>query len=820
MLDKIKRKVYWRFSFYQVLTFIFFFLIIGGLFLAHVIWAGDAISVQYQVPFGGISSGDLLPEYINKIYKWMIGAGLVLVGIMITIGGFMYLSSGGDSKTIASGKKYIINSLIGMLLLTSAYLILNTINPDATSLEAIEVAEIEQKKMASGICPCDSDSDCPQPNTYCMSSSDITPFNPKVSSDVAEALTSVFNICMEVATLPMGVGTTIGPKLVAQGGVGAAAKSAATRFAKAAAQKTADLVVRAATKVKDKFVWAFKNPGKFAGKVVAKTVSTGVTVWTARKVILFVGLIIIANMGFTFEFNASCPNPNGKSMCVSDLFKYNLIPHGMAPSDEPGIGIKVNIDDGTMEPADPPRTFLYNSDGTLPVRREMLGDVTGTYAVHYFVPPLGNVEPAYLYFGGRVFPGLTNRDACMPLKDNHCPCIEWEIWDIENGNYKCKRQARCVAGNEIHPRLDDDYSFCLTGSQGEPCLSDADCRVGNRCVVIKDKEVAKGQSLFFKGIDGATKNVQGLTKDLKTAIGGIYELKAPYSIQQVCMPTSGGGASRVIDSECTVADNSAYCMPGTGIAERFPPCITMKSAAVSEQDPMAAGCTMLNYICYQESSGKPFYQIASLETRKKIIRFPYTYQAKSDEECFNHYSKISGLADKIENLMNGNDIDNYNQIVLYVDGGSGSDFEQKKYENILGYVNRWGLSTDQKKTIINKVVNDLIYGGNQETKNLTKKYLTQLINDKNNYILQQNGQCYLNIKDAYDFVSFRDDVVRYSDLRVGSVLMTLKPFVNLSLLSGEIGTWFDARVVSENLKCDAGLTPIKDLLWFKFTQVD
>lgn len=818
MLDRIKKR-FFKFSFYQILSFVFFALILGGIFLAHVIWAADPIAVNYQVPFGGLTSSDLLPDYINKIYKWMIGAGLVLVGIMITVGGFMYVSSAGDSKQIASGKKYIINSLIGMLLLVSSYVILNTINPDVTTMEVLEVSTIEQKTMPNGICACDSNSDCLQANTYCMGSADTTPFNPKVSSDVAEALTSVFNVFMTVATLPMGVGVTIGPKIVAQGGIKTATQSAATRFATAAAKKTADLVVKAATTVKDKFVWVFKNPGKFAVKTVSTTVKTAAGAWAAKEVILFVGLIIIANMGFTFEFSASCPNPNGKSLCVSDIFKYNLIPHGMGASNEPGIGIKVNIDDGTMEPADAPRTFLYNSDGSLPVRREMLGDVTGTYAVHYFVPPLGNIEPAYLFFGGKVFPGLTNRDACMP-SNNHCPCMEWEVWDKTTGNYKCKRQARCVTGQEIHPRLNDDYSFCLTGSQGEPCKDDSDCRVGNQCVVIP-KSTVDSLSLFKKGITGATSTVQGLTTDLKTATGGIYELNSPYAMQQVCMPTSGGGASGVIDSECTIADNSAYCKPGTGIADRLIPCVPMKAAAVSEQDPSKmAGCNPLNYICYQESSGKPFYQVASLETRKKILRFPYTYQAKSVDDCFTQYSKVSGLADKIEGLMNGNDLSNYNQIVLYVDGGSGSEFENSRYENILGYVNRWGLSVDQKKQIINKVVNDLIYGGSQETKNLTKKYLAQLIADKKNYILQQNGQCYLNIKDAYDFVSFRDDVVRYSDLRVGSVLMTMTPFVNLSLLSGEIGSWFDARVVSENLKCDAGLTPIKDLLWFKFTQVN
>jgi lysophospholipase L1-like esterase len=88
------------------------------------------IELNPQVPFGDVKTGVTLPEYINAVYKYLIAAGGVLAGIMLAVGGFMYVASAGDSGKAASGKKYITNALVGMVLLASSYTIIHTINPN------------------------------------------------------------------------------------------------------------------------------------------------------------------------------------------------------------------------------------------------------------------------------------------------------------------------------------------------------------------------------------------------------------------------------------------------------------------------------------------------------------------------------------------------------------------------------------------------------------------------------------------------------------------------------------------------------------------
>lgn len=497
MLDKIKRKVYWRFSFYQVLTFIFFFLIIGGLSLAHVIWAGDAISVQYQVPFGGISSGDLLPEYINKIYKWMIGAGLVLVGIMITIGGFMYLSSGGDSKTIASGKKYIINSLIGMLLLTSAYLILNTINPDATSLEVIKVAEIEQREMGTKIevpygCECNSNKDCVNAVTdayFCDYSGGgqmvYSAYRKNIVTQTADKYVNEIIIAVVVTAVIFGTS-------------GLGSFTLLSKLGRATFQ---------VGKVVTKASW---NVVKFTGKWLLGPSVTLVV--TNPEIAIVAALYFIgggANFNLGTEFAQTCNKPSGevKGVCLPNIFRYGrLRPHGWGNTDL--------VKNGNS--ADKLGIFgIYNADGSLPPREKYFQEARPlTTILDDSNNKLVDVQHEYKNL---VTQGVANTDACMSFitdyKENYCPCLEWE-----SGKefIKCKRQAACVklkATGTYAGAVADNKELCLTGTKGELCRDDNDCINGLKCVNLKDigkdvygdnwKVYADQHSLFRQALGAA-----------------------------------------------------------------------------------------------------------------------------------------------------------------------------------------------------------------------------------------------------------------------------------------------------------------------------
>jgi hypothetical protein len=98
-----------------------------------------------------------LPAMVMAIYKfgiWTIGiAGL----FMLTIGGFMYMTSAGNNSTAGNAKGIIIDALWGIVAAMGAYLFLYVINPDLTRIEInfarVNVEETEGTPMGTkGVC--------------------------------------------------------------------------------------------------------------------------------------------------------------------------------------------------------------------------------------------------------------------------------------------------------------------------------------------------------------------------------------------------------------------------------------------------------------------------------------------------------------------------------------------------------------------------------------------------------------------------------------------------------------------------------------------
>jgi len=81
--------------------------------------------------------GDLA-NYLSIIYNFLISIVGVLAGAFILVGGFQYLTAGGDAARVSGAKQRIGNALIGLVLALSSYVLLNTINPDLVNLKLPE----------------------------------------------------------------------------------------------------------------------------------------------------------------------------------------------------------------------------------------------------------------------------------------------------------------------------------------------------------------------------------------------------------------------------------------------------------------------------------------------------------------------------------------------------------------------------------------------------------------------------------------------------------------------------------------------------------
>jgi len=73
-------------------------------------------------------------QFISYIYEWGISLGGIAVFVMLLWAGVEYLTSAGDPGKMREAIKRIKSSILGLILLLTSWLILNTINPQLVRL--------------------------------------------------------------------------------------------------------------------------------------------------------------------------------------------------------------------------------------------------------------------------------------------------------------------------------------------------------------------------------------------------------------------------------------------------------------------------------------------------------------------------------------------------------------------------------------------------------------------------------------------------------------------------------------------------------------
>lgn len=97
-----------------------------------------------SVNIGGRSTVIDLADYLNLLYKYGIAVAGILAAVMMMIGGFQYLTAA-DSDRVSKGKERITNAITGLVVLFTAWLLLNTINPDLVSLRLPKIPVIKRR---------------------------------------------------------------------------------------------------------------------------------------------------------------------------------------------------------------------------------------------------------------------------------------------------------------------------------------------------------------------------------------------------------------------------------------------------------------------------------------------------------------------------------------------------------------------------------------------------------------------------------------------------------------------------------------------------
>lgn len=111
-----------------------------------------------------------LADYIAGWFKYLVGIGALLGVITAMVGGFLWIISSGNPQKIGQAKGYITNGIIGIVLLTTSYVILYQINPELTQLKSITLTYINKDEFAI------SDEDLSETNPSSIGSTNGVPW--------------------------------------------------------------------------------------------------------------------------------------------------------------------------------------------------------------------------------------------------------------------------------------------------------------------------------------------------------------------------------------------------------------------------------------------------------------------------------------------------------------------------------------------------------------------------------------------------------------------------------------------------------------------
>ena len=82
---------------------------------------------------------DWISQYIKAIYTYGVGVAVILAVVMIMVGGFLWLTSGGSPDRVGKAKDSITAALSGLLLALFSFIILQAVNPALVNLNAVSV---------------------------------------------------------------------------------------------------------------------------------------------------------------------------------------------------------------------------------------------------------------------------------------------------------------------------------------------------------------------------------------------------------------------------------------------------------------------------------------------------------------------------------------------------------------------------------------------------------------------------------------------------------------------------------------------------------
>lgn len=90
-------------------------------FLSLTSKALAAVDLGILDNIGGTSG--TIEDLVKKVLDWLIGLGALVCVVMIIVGGYGYMTAGGDEQKVKSAQKTLTNAIIGLVICFIAVMI-------------------------------------------------------------------------------------------------------------------------------------------------------------------------------------------------------------------------------------------------------------------------------------------------------------------------------------------------------------------------------------------------------------------------------------------------------------------------------------------------------------------------------------------------------------------------------------------------------------------------------------------------------------------------------------------------------------------------
>ncbi len=107
-----------------------------------------------DIPFIGNAdwTGRGFTGLLQALIGISVGLAAVLAVVMLAVGGFKYMTTDSAFR-LGDAKEQIVNAIVGLLIVLTAVLILNTINPQLTSLDVFRGINSYRSGASTGPAP-------------------------------------------------------------------------------------------------------------------------------------------------------------------------------------------------------------------------------------------------------------------------------------------------------------------------------------------------------------------------------------------------------------------------------------------------------------------------------------------------------------------------------------------------------------------------------------------------------------------------------------------------------------------------------------------